>query len=302
MKPAISCVNELLLHSESNDSIWVLDGDLGDSYGLDKFFIKNPEKTIMAGIAEQNMVTMAAGMAACSARPWVFSFAAFLCYRAYDQIRVGIAQTGLPVTLVGSHSGGCLDNSGKTHQALNDIAVMASLSNIQIWSPCCEEDTRFAVNSILESNKPAYIRYPRESLPYTDFSIPVAKCRWLTEKTSFAFITHGYGTHLALETRKILQQFGLTVGVINILNLKPFPIEEFLSSLTGVEKFWVIEDHVEFGGLNTILQSLGFISQKGFAWPTEWSGGHGSAQYLLESQHLSPQHIADEVRQVLIKH
>ncbi len=301
MKPANYCVNELLKHSQLNDLIWVLDGDLGDSYGLDKFFEERPEKTIMAGIAEQNMVTMAAGMAACSARPWVFSFAAFLCYRAYDQIRVGIAQTGLPVTLVGSHSGGCIDNSGKTHQALNDIAVMASLSNIEIWSPCCEKDTCFAVESILNNNRPAYIRYPRESLPYTDFPInPVAKCRWITEQSSIAFVTHGYGTHLALEAVKILNNFGINIGIIHVLNLKPFPKEEFSVCLNGIDRFWVVEDHIEFGGLNSILQNLGILSQRGFGWPTEWSGGHGSAKYLLESNYLSPQYIANEVKQSLV--
>lgn len=300
MKPANYCVNELLNHSTLNESIWVLDGDLGDSYGLDKFFEERPEKTIMAGIAEQNMVTMAAGMATCSARPWVFSFAAFLCYRAYDQIRVGIAQTGLPVTLVGSHSGGCIDNSGKTHQALNDIAVMASLANIEIWSPCCEQDTSFAVESILRNNKPAYIRYPRESLPYVDFKAnPVAKCRWITERTSTAFITHGYGTHLALEVVKLLKVLGLNVGIIHVLNLKPFPQNDFSICINDVEKFWVIEDHVEFGGLNSILQHLGIFSQKGFGWSTEWSGGHGSANYLLESNGLSPKYIADEVLKAL---
>ncbi|WP_202742923.1 transketolase family protein [Acinetobacter calcoaceticus] len=301
MKPANYCVNELLKYSENNESIWVLDGDLGDSYGLDKFFEERPEKTIMAGIAEQNMVTMAAGMAACSARPWVFSFAAFLCYRAYDQIRVGIAQTGLPVTLVGSHSGGCIDHSGKTHQALNDIAVMASLANIEIWSPCCEEDTQFAVSNILNNNNPAYIRYPRESLNFNSFSTPIAKCRWLTEKCSMTFISHGYGTQLALETSAILESYGIHIGVIHVLNLKPFPLEEFKECFETVEKFWVIEDHVQFGGLNSILQELGFFSEKNYGWSTEWAGGHGSAKYLLETNELSPSYISNQIKKFLVQ-
>jgi transketolase len=125
----------LTLAAAKDSSIWVLDGDLADSYGADAFAAAHPDRFISAGIAEQSMVSVAAGLAACGIRPWVFSFAAFLTYRAYDQIRVGISQTGLPVALVASHAGGCGGRNGKTHVALNDVALMASLPRIAIWTP-----------------------------------------------------------------------------------------------------------------------------------------------------------------------
>src|SRR5205085_12498689 len=116
--------------------IWVIDGDLGDSYGVDDLATRNRSiRFIQAGIAEQTMVAVAGGIAACGLRPWVFSFAAFLCCRAYDQIRICVSQTELPVVLIGSHAGGCNGINGKTHSILNDVAIMSTLPNINVWAP-----------------------------------------------------------------------------------------------------------------------------------------------------------------------
>src|SRR4051812_32039274 len=120
----------------ADDRIWVVDGDLGDSYGLDDAAIRKlGDRFIQAGIAEQTMVGLAAGLAACGLRPFVFSFAAFLCCRAYDQIRVCVSQTELPVVFVGSHAGGCNASNGKTHSIVNDVAIMATLPNVDVWAP-----------------------------------------------------------------------------------------------------------------------------------------------------------------------
>lgn len=175
------CGSYLVTKASSNSSIYVLDGDLADSDGAEIFAESLPERFIACGIAEQNMVSVAAGLASLQCRPWVFSFSAFLCYRAYDQIRVGISQTNLPVTLIGSHSGGCGGRNGKTHLALNDIAVMASLPGIHIWAPADSLDTKLAVDTILSKDHPAYIRFPRELTGHIPHGSGVV--RWIGKST-----------------------------------------------------------------------------------------------------------------------
>src|SRR5262245_51699453 len=129
------CGTVLATAARTNESIWVLDADLGDCNGAEKFLMSHPSKFVEVGIAEQAAVSMAAGIAACGGRPFVFSFAAFLCYRALDQIRVCASQTRLPVTLVCSHAGGCCGRNGKTHSALDDLGILAALPSVSIWSP-----------------------------------------------------------------------------------------------------------------------------------------------------------------------
>jgi transketolase C-terminal domain/subunit len=131
------CGQELARLADQDDRIWALDGDLGDSDGALHFARRHSRRFVMAGIAEQTMVSLAAGMASCGKRPWVFSFAAFLCYRAYDQIRVCLSQADQPVTLVGSHSGGCTGHNGCSHSTErsvpHDIAA-ESESVVPRWS------------------------------------------------------------------------------------------------------------------------------------------------------------------------
>src|SRR5690349_18346972 len=118
------CGRYLAVMAEIDQTICVLDGDLADSDGAHWFAERHPSRFFMAGIAEQAMVSMAAGMASCGLRPFVFSFAAFLCYRGYDQVRMGLSQARQPVTLIASHSGGATGRNGPSHAALNDLALM----------------------------------------------------------------------------------------------------------------------------------------------------------------------------------
>ncbi len=187
--------------------ICVLDGDLADSDGAIHFAQRFPERFTMAGIAEQCMVSVAAGMASCGLKPWVFSFGAFLCYRSYDQIRVCLSQSRQPVTLVGSHTGGCSARNGKTHGALNDLALMASLPNMQVWAPGDTADLKFAMHSILGGDQPAYLRLPRR--PLDALAGEPAPCRWIGTPQLVTLVSTGLGTHLALAAQKILLRAGI---------------------------------------------------------------------------------------------
>lgn len=292
-RPAFACGQALVNRANLDPTIWVLDGDLADSDGAEPFAAAYPRRFVMAGIAEQAMVTMAAGMSTCGLRPWVFSFAAFLCYRGYDQIRVGIAQTGLPVTLVGSHSGGCAGINGRSHQALNDIAVVASLPNIEIWAPGDSSDTDLAVSSILSGGKPAYIRYPRE--PLSDLGGNPSVCRWLGPPAEYAIISCGYGTTLARKAQQCLAMLGIPLGVIHCARILPLPSDDLKRLTANLAAIWTVEDHSSRGGLSSLLEEAGFGVSGKFAWPAEWAGGFGSAARLLADHGLDPAQIASRI-------
>jgi len=294
MRPAAHCAQTLVERARHDSRIWVLDGDLADSYGADRFAQAYPERFLMAGIAEQAMVSTAAGMAACGLRPWVFSFAAFLCFRAYDQIRVGLAQTGMPVTLIGSHSGGCGGPNGKTHQALNDIAAMASLPNLDIWAPGSDGDTRFVVDQVMNRERPAYVRYPRE--PWGELPGEPAECRWIGERGRFALVSCGLFTHVALQAARRLREFDVDVGVIHLARLAPFPAVALGTLLQRVEGLWVVDDHTRFGGLSDLLRSNGYPAREPvFSWPANWTGDTGRTEELLQRHGLTGHDIATRV-------
>ena len=212
--------------------IWVIDGDLGDSYGVDNLANGNlGARFIQAGIAEQTMVALAAGLTACGQRPCVFSFAAFLCCRAYDQIRVCISQTELPVILIGSHAGGCNATNGKTHSILNDVAIMSTLANIDVWAPADSNDAIYAVNQALQSSKPTYIRLPRD--PQTSLPGEADVYRWFGKPGPVALVSTGLGTQWAFEVRDRLLKIGIEVPVMHLARLTNIPVEDVGEYLSG---------------------------------------------------------------------
>ncbi|HEX8688346.1 MAG TPA: transketolase C-terminal domain-containing protein, partial [Pyrinomonadaceae bacterium] len=219
---------------------------------------------------------------------------AFLCYRAYDQIRVCLSQTRMPVTLVGSHTGGCSARNGKTHAALNDVALMSSLPHMRIWSPGDPADLRFAMRAISAADGPAYLRLPRrplEALPGEP-----AACRWLGAPHPIALLATGLGTHLALAAREELARRGLPVGVLHCQQLAPLPTGALSEALDHCELIFVVEDHYTFGGLASLVQHAGPRARiVPLGWPTHWSGQSGSDEDVLDGLGLSPAHLATTI-------
>jgi transketolase len=274
------CGQELARLADEDDRIWVLDGDLADSDGALHFARRHPQRFIMSGIAEQAMVSMAAGLASCGQRPWVFSFAAFLCYRAYDQIRVCLSQANQPVVLVGSHSGGCSARNGATHSALNDLALMTSLPNLTVWCPGDPGELRLAVRTIMGEGRPAYLRLPRRPLPdlpdLPDLPGTGASCRWLTEPASIALLGTGLGTHLALAAARELTRRGCRVGVAHCPRLVPLPRHDLAALTADVEYLFTVEDHYLEGGFGTLVRNAGLVPRMtAFGWPAHWTGQSG---------------------------
>jgi transketolase len=160
---AVEIADALSLAARERDDIWVLDADLGDSYGLyDDAHRPRFARFLQTGIAEQTLVGAAAGLAAAGKLPWVFSFSAFLCHRAADQIRTCVAQPGLPVVFVGSHAGAATGTNGCSHASLADLGVLGAIGGIELWAPADATDVVAAVASLLATPRPAYLRTSRE--------------------------------------------------------------------------------------------------------------------------------------------
>lgn len=287
---ATHCVDYLVEVGASDHRIWVLDGDLGDSYGMQRFAERFPERFLMAGIAEQNMVSVAAGMASCGARPWVFSFAAFLVYRAADQIRVSISQTKMPVALIGSHAGGCAGRNGKSHQSISDIAVIGGLPGITIWTPCDSKDVRFVVDNILKSNSPAYIRMPRDDLPC--FPVTSGEVRQLAPTAPDAIVACGIATHWAMEVQELLARAGFEVSMYHVNRILPAP-HVLRDVVKTARRLFIIEDHVRHGGLAEIIGRVWKrYPDLWFGWPSDWEGGSGESFALRAACGLDAHSIA----------
>jgi transketolase len=282
----------------ADERIVVLDGDLADSDGACHFAHRHPERFLMAGIAEQSMVSVAAGMAATGLLPCVFSFAAFLCYRAYDQIRVCVSQAQQPVILLGSHAGGLAGRNGKTHAAPNDLALMLSLPGMRVWAPADFQDVQWAIANSLDHPGPSYIRMPRRQFPDgMNLAGPADALRWLRPRRAVTVVAAGLASHWALEVANRLASQGLEVGVLHCACLAPQ--HRLAEELEGVDRLVTIEDHMLFGGLGAIVaEQCPSIPLMKFGWSTDFAGKSGldndiRAQFGLSSGRVSERILSE---------
>jgi transketolase len=286
MKLAEHLAELLCARAEEDEAIFVLDGDLADSDGADRFAARHPERFLMAGIAEQNLLGVAAGMASAGRKPWAFSFAAFLVYRAYDQIRVSVAQSMQPVVLVGSHAGALAARNGKSHATLNDIALMSTLPYVEVFAPADQADIAWLVPELTERPRAAYLRLPRADIdalpPLGGEPGPI---RVLAAPTPRTIVSTGLATHWAAALVRALAARGQRVGLIHVPQLKPLPDMEPL--LAGVETIISLEDHVVLGGLGSLLQDR-FPERpvRKFGWPVSFAGASGSDDDLRRAHSL----------------
>lgn len=279
----------------TDERIVVLDGDLADSDGACHFAERHPERFLMAGIAEQNMVSVAAGMAAAGLLPYVFSFAAFICYRAYDQIRVCVSQARQPVILLGSHAGGLAGRNGKTHAAPNDLALLLTLPGIRVWAPADFQDVELALERSLSHPAPTYIRMPRRPFQ-AGCNLPgrANDLRWLRPPREVNVVATGLATHWALDVAERLANSGLDVGVLHCARLCAGP--RLAEQLRDTKQLVTIEDHTVLGGLGSLVaEQCPATPLLKFGWPVEFAGKSGLDEELLERFGLSTRYMGERL-------
>ena len=298
---ASELANQLSLVAESHDDIWVLDGDLGDSYGIytdaGQPHFRN---FVQLGIAEQTMIGAAAGLAAADMHPWVFSFSAFLCNRAADQIRTCVIQTRLPVVLVGSHAGAATGKNGCSHAALGDVGLISALGDIEVWAPADAIDIVQAVQELTWSPRPAYIRASREPCP--PLPLPPGEIRSNQLQGDSVVISTGLGSQWANGVVATLANKGYRVPWSHLPRINEDMVDRCFERYPGMCVAVVIEDHFERGGLGDAVRRRAprGVEIEHFGWPRGWQSESGEIAELRQSHNLDTHSIVKRVEHLFV--
>lgn len=242
-----------------NKRIVVLDADLSGATKTNIFGKKNPKRFFNIGIAEQDMVGTAAGLATCDKIPYVSSFAVFLAGRAYDQIRASVAYPKLNVKLCATHAGITVGEDGATHQMLEDISLMRTLPNMTVLSVSDDVETKWAVNKIKELEGPVYLRLSRLATPkiYTeDQEFEIGKGIQIGDGCDATVIATGVTVIEALKAQEELKQKNIDIRVIDMHTIKPIDKEIIIKAAKETEKIITIEDHSIIGGLGSAVMEV----------------------------------------------
>ncbi|HEY9721866.1 MAG TPA: transketolase C-terminal domain-containing protein, partial [Oscillatoriaceae cyanobacterium] len=285
----------------TDQRVVVLDGDLANSTKADLFANAFPHRFLQMGIAEQHMVSCAAGLASCGLTPWISTFTAFVVKRALDQARVQVAQTHLPVKLVGSYSGLETNRTGKSHQSIEDLAVMRAMPNMVVVAPADGVEAAKAMSALQAYDGPAYLRLNREphrTVFSEDYTFRIGQAVVLREGTDVTLISTGVQTVRALEAAELLAQDGIDAYVLHVPTLKPLDAMAIVAAAKATGRVVTTEEHVREGGLGgavcEVLSELHPVPVKRLGLTTFAESG-GDAE-LMEKYALTPRHIADAAR------
>ncbi|MFH1589623.1 MAG: transketolase family protein [archaeon] len=294
-----------LMEIAHNDKVVALTADLTDSVGMDDFEKEYPERFFQCGVAEQNMVGMAVGLALSGKIPFVSTFAAFIPNRALDQIRVGVCYNNANVKLASTHAGLTVGEDGATHQALEDIAVMRTLPNMTVIVPCDYEEARKAVHQAVIMKGPMYIRLGRNKIPlFTTKSTPFhpGKAETFRKGKDVTIIACGVMVYEAMLAAEMLEKEGISAEVINNHTIKPLDEQKILSSVNKTNAVVTAEEHQIDGGLGSAIAEL---LAKHKPTPMEFVGVNnvfgesGTSEDLMKAYNLTSNDIVKAVKKVL---
>ena len=285
----------------------VLDADLSGSTMTKGFGAEHPDRFFDMGIAEANMVGVAAGLATCGKKPFVNSFAMFAAGRAWEQVRNSVAYPGLNVKVVGSHGGLSVGEDGATHQCIEDLAIMRAIPNMTVLCPGDGNEMKQAVKALLAYDGPAYLRLGRLAVEtVTDqvegYEFQIGKGVLLRDGQDVTVVAVGMMVQMALTAADILAEEGISVRVIDMHTIKPLDTEILLAAARETGCIVTSEEANIVGGLGSAvseyLTSVCPVPVIRHGVEDEF-GRSGAAQKVLEAYHLTPAGIADKVRQAL---
>ena len=249
----------LLELGRTNPNVVALCADLTGSLKMDAFAAEFPERFYQVGIAEANMMSMAAGMTVGGKIPFTGTFANFSTGRVYDQIRQSIAYSGKNVKICASHAGLTLGEDGATHQILEDVGMMRMLPGMVVINPCDFNQTKAATIAIAHYDGPVYLRFGRPKVPnFTPADLPfeIGKALTLRSGSDVTLLATGHLVWPALQAAEKLAAAGINAEVINIHTIKPFDEEAVLASLQHTGCVVTAEEHQQYGGLGELTAGL----------------------------------------------
>lgn len=257
---------------KTNPDIVALCADLTGSLSLNKFADAFPDRFIQVGIAEANMMGIAAGLAVGGKIPFTGTFANFSTGRVYDQIRQSIAYSNTNVKICASHAGLTLGEDGATHQIMEDIGLMKMLPNMIVINPCDHNQTKAATLAIADYEGPVYLRFGRPKMPNftpANYKFIIGEALMMKEGRDVSIFATGHMVWRALEAGSVLKEKGIDAEVINIHTIKPLDREAVMESVLKTRCVVTAEEHQIFGGLGETI--AGFLSRN-FPTPIEMVG------------------------------
>ena len=298
----------LVKAGEENENVVALCADLTESTKMDKFKTKFPERFIQVGVAEQNLVTVASGLAAMGKIPFCSSYAMFSPGRNWEQIRTTIAYNDRPVVIVGSHAGISVGPDGGTHQAIEDMAIMRTMSNMIVLSPCDAIEARKATIALAKLGKPAYLRLAREKTGImTTFETPfeIGKSQIFYEPEGIAHvgvIATGALVRNALLAARDLEKKGIKVKVMNLATIKPIDRDGIVALAKETKRIVTIEEHQVMGGMGSAVAE---VLAEEFPVPIEFVGvkdvfgQSGTPEQLIEHYGMGRESIKEAIMKIL---
>lgn len=292
---------------ELNEKIVVMDADLACSTQTKIFADKFPDRFFDCGIAEQNMLATAAGLASEGKIPFVASFAVFVTGRTYDQIRNGICYPNFNVKIVGTHGGVTVGEDGATHQALEDISLMRGLPHMTVIVPADCKECQEAIKYAALNEGPTYIRIPRSNVPDIfdeNYSFNIHKAVVVEEGTDVSVFTNGETLAEVLLAAEELKKDNISLEVINVPVVKPLDFQTVIESVKKTKFAITVENHSIIGGLGSaICETLADkLPSKVYRFGIhDEFGQSGKAEELIEYYGLDSKTLAKRIRAIIKK-
>lgn len=291
----------------TNPNVVALCADLIGSLKMQTFIDENPERFFQVGIAEANMMGIAAGLTIGGKIPFTGTFANFSTGRVYDQIRQSIAYSDKNVKICASHAGITLGEDGATHQILEDIGLMKMLPGMTVINPCDYNQTKAATIAIAEHHGPVYLRFGRPKVPVflpEDQEFIIGKAIQLTEGNDVTIVATGHLVWEALQASEKLEEQGISAEVINIHTIKPLDEEAILKSVAKTGCIVTAEEHNILGGLGESVSrtlALNNPTPQEFVAVNDSFGESGTPDQLMEKYGLSSSNIVEAVQKVIAR-
>ncbi|WP_439151705.1 transketolase family protein [Winogradskyella sp.] len=290
---------------KTNGNVVALCADLTGSLKMDEFKANHPERFFQVGIAEANMIGIAAGMTIGGKIPFTGTFANFSTGRVYDQIRQSVAYSGKNVKICASHAGVTLGEDGATHQILEDIGLMKMLPGMTVINTCDFNQTKAATLAIAEHDGPVYLRFGRPKVPnftLENGKFKIGKAVQLTEGNDVTIVATGHLVWEALEAAKALNENGIGAEVINIHTIKPLDDKAILDSVSKTGCIVTAEEHNYLGGLGEsvarVLANHNPTPQE-FVATNDTFGESGTPAQLMDKYGLNSDAIINAVKKVV---
>jgi transketolase len=286
----------------TNPNVLVLDADLANSTKADKFAIAYPERFLQMGIAEQNFVGVAVGLASLGFVPWLSTFTVFFTHRAIDPIRMLVAQTHANVKIGAAYSGLLTGLTGKTHQDVQDLAIMRAMPEMTVLAPADAIEGEAIIRWATDFQGPVYLRLARDASPNLfdeSYSFVPGKTISLREGSDVLLISTGPQSLRCVKAAELLEADGISAGVLHLPSIKPINKEEVVSASEKAKLVITVEEHTIYGGLGGLVAEI--LSEASprkvvrFGIEDRW-GESAPNDYLLDLFQMSPPRLSERIK------